>query len=139
MSDIRDVGEKKILGYLPLATISDICGEDPLAIEIESQSRGLRTLYLSEAECSVYTGALYVYDHDGLQAFLNHPNNKKILEEHDFPVCADTFVEKIASKMVCYDRQRPLYDLIALAFHDPREEYQSYIPKPNGPVPFTFG
>jgi len=128
LKDLNQVGEKKLLGYLPLGTIRDICGEDPVALQKQAEARGLKTLLLSSRECDVASGALYVYDSEKLQKFILVPQNKEILERNNWPTDVDGFVKNITCVLAS---DEPLYDLIALCFNDPRPCYQDY--KGTGP------
>lgn len=136
LNQLRRVGQEKLLGYLPLSTITDICHEDPKALQREAEGKGLKTLLLKYEECHIASGALYIYDPEKLQAFLLLPENKSILERNDWPTQVADFVVQVA-QVVAEDR--PLFDLIALAFNDPRPEYQPYArPTQRSPRPWRF-
>lgn len=134
LDDIELVGEKKLLGYLPLSTIRDICHEDPHVLQSRAEAKGLKTLLLKSGECDIASGALYVYDPVKLQEFLLIPQNKAILEQNGWPVAVDGFVNNVVRVLA---KDEALYDLIALAFSDKRPCYQDYaIKTPKSPVPW---
>jgi len=120
LDDIRNVGITKLIGYLPLQTIRDNqTNEHQLIAEVEE--RGLTTFLLSEDECHVGSGALYVADLLALQKFLNDSRQKSILKLHNWPSDASMFVHAVSTR-----RAPPggLFDLVALTFCDKRPEYQ---------------
>ena len=71
-----------------------------------------------------------------MSAFLNQPQNAATLAAQNWPLDAEAFVRKTANDTARYETQKPLYDLIALAFNDHR--YRDYKAPPKGPVPFRF-
>lgn len=109
------VGKKKPLGYLPLETIIKTGKSLDILIE-ELKAQGLQILLLNEEECTVYSGALYVFDESALQNLLNR--NNKLLDDSGWPKIAKEFVLEVANKDVDFKINAELYDLIADAFAD---------------------
>lgn len=69
LDDLLMVGIVKPLGYLPLSTITDICGCDADALERLLQHRGLGTIRLTTGSL-IRSGALYAWDEAQLGALL---------------------------------------------------------------------
>jgi len=137
MRDLLEVGQTKVLGYLPQSTLRDICGVEPAALQQQLEARGLKTLLLRQDECQVGSGALYAFDEKAMAAFLTRPQNAATLAEYGWPQQPEAFVLKTATEVARVETKRPLYDLIALAYNDPR--YRDYKAPPKGPVAFRFG
>jgi hypothetical protein len=120
LDDLKLVGTAKLIGYLPLSTILDICHADPHALRDEAINKGLTAHIYTERACSVGSGALYIFDAEKLRAFLSSPNNASVLSRHQWPTEPHAFVRKVVTETA---EPRDLYDLIALTFNDRRPEY----------------
>ena len=135
LNDIKLVGDKKLLGYLPLRTITEICHENPHTLQKEAELKGLKTLLLQPESCDVSSGALYVYDPLKLQIFILLPPNKAILERNGWPTDVDSFVKNVINVLA---DDKMLYDLVALSFSDKRPDYQRYVRQTTiSPVPWS--
>ena len=119
MQDIWAVGEDKPMGYLPVSTITEICGKDIDEVRAACLENGLKTNLLSEEECHVGGGALYAYDAESLQALLDE--HRDILEKNAWPTSADDFALKVTNT---FADNPDLSKLVAWAFADKRPEYQ---------------
>ena len=149
LDDLRCVGERKLLGCLPLEPLESFCKVKPERFEHALNKKGLSTLLLEgrscfvnssgavyaleEGKCRTHSGALYAYDPVQLQKFLNHPQNLAILNAHGWPNNAHRFTLKVAQIEATSES---LYDLIALTFND--QNYRDYRRCPGGPVPWTL-
>lgn len=122
LDDLLLVGKSKLLGYLPLSTIIDLCGKDPLNLQEELNRNGLSTRLFTHEECGVGSGALYAWDNAKLSALLSLPGNEATLLEAEWPTDPAEFVDRVANDFA--EGSGPLYDLIAIAFNDPRDEYR---------------
>lgn len=140
LGDIRLVGQHKLMGYLPIKTITESCHASPKVLQKEAEAKGLKTLLLSEAESImrskngemrgwISSGALFVYDPSKLSDFLLCPENRAILEQNNWPGDADGFVRAAVNRFA--DNQET-YDLLALAFGNPR--YRFYEEYDGGPI-----
>ena len=120
LDDLRLVGTTKLMGYLPLGTITDLCHANPQALITEAAVRGLSARMFTTGQCDIASGALYIFDAKQLDEFLSAPRNVKVLHRNKWPTEAHAFVHKVATEFA----QTPeLYDLVALCFNDPRAEY----------------
>jgi hypothetical protein len=127
MSDTRDylddlnlVGTAKLIGYLPLSTILHNCHADPHALRGEAIRKGLIAHIYSENECSIGSGALYIFDPEKLRDFLALPKNAIVLSRYQWPSEPHAFVRKVVTEIA---EPQALYDLVALTFNDQRAEY----------------
>lgn len=128
LDQLLSIGREKPLGYLPRSTLVNICDVDPRKLVTFLKKQGMEAFLLKQSECGVGSGALYAYHPVHLQDFLDKPDNARILETYQWPENAADFVMQVASVVVDPDKQKPLYDLIAYAFDDPRPEYRSTSP-----------
>lgn len=138
MADLLGVGQTKLMGYLPLETLRELCDEDPLVVREQLIERGLSTFYFDEGECNVSSGALYAYDVKHLQEFLDMPEHTAILDKYGWPRDAEGFLLHTIHTLAPSETRPDLYDLIALAYNDKRPFYREYERQPQGPVPYTF-
>jgi hypothetical protein len=113
LKDIFNVGPLKPLGYLPLDTITDICGRDPADVQKELRARGLKTLRLTMTESNIWSGALYAWDESALHSHLQ--KNAATLAEAGWPVQTEAFVRHLRHLAPSGTK---LFDLIADAFAD---------------------
>lgn len=58
--------------------------------------------------------------------------------EEGWRIKADDFIMSCATQIADSQTQTDLYDLIALAYNDPRPFYQSFVPRDQGPSPYNF-
>ena len=124
LNQLLSIGRKKPLGYLPRSTLLNICDVDPRKVVTFLRQKGMKAFLLKSSECRVGSGALYAYHPVHLQAFLDKPDNARILKTYQWPENAADFVMQVATVMADPEKQKPLYDLIAYAFDDPRAEYR---------------
>lgn len=125
LEDVRGVDVWKLLGYLPLSTIENICGYEPmvLAREVTAHRPEIKSLLLADGQsCPIGSGALFIYDSVRLHRFLVRPENSEILIGAGWPTNARLFALSVASTTA---EDGPLYDLIAAAFGDKRPEYRA--------------
>jgi len=120
LSDLYNVGESKMLGYLPLRTITNYYGQDLGQVQkklSQKHAAGLRVFLLDESECFIASGALYVAQIDKLQEFLSAPEQQRILDAASWPSDATLFVTRVANEDAPYETE--LYHLIAMTFNSP--------------------
>lgn len=137
--DIDNVGETKLLSYLSDWAMIQNC-IDASRLRDKTIQRGMNAVILSREYqsqgSSLTTYSLYAYDGVKLQEFLDYPENKRILEQADWPVEAAQFVENVYRVQVDPKKNIHLYDLIAFAFNDAR--YSDYQPPEDGPRRFIY-
>lgn len=114
LDDLRKVGPSKPLGYLPLPTIEKFAPYSAEGIAEERKRNGQEVLQLSEDQCHVTGGALYVYDREVLQRLLDEHTD--ILTKWSWPTSADEFVLKLATETAT--PKTALFDLVADSFAD---------------------
>mgnify|MGYP003394761672 FL=1 len=113
LEDLRRVGPRKPLGYLPISTIQQVAlvGD----VVWEAVSRGLNVLTVTEEQSRIRSGAVVIYDRTALAALLDA--SVHILLSARWPTDPETFVWRV----MC-GRAAPawtaLFDLIADAFAD---------------------
>ena len=113
IEDIENVGPNKAIGYLPYFFIEST--GIPLETLIDNaREKGLVAKFYKPEECSVYSGALYVYDREALQILLN--NNTETLEHSGWPKEAQDFFEYHVTNHA--EGKTPLFDLIADCYAD---------------------
>ena len=115
MKDIWDVGKDKPVGFLPLSTVTDICGLDVDKVRDDSLEKGLETFVVSEEESHTASGALYAYDKEAVISLLK--DHFSLLEKNGWPTTPDEFVMTVASK---FAEDSALYELVGRAFADTR-------------------
>ena len=124
MGDLYRVGPQKPLGYLPLDTITEIADEDITKVEQLLVGTGLDTFRTSgerpDGQSSWSSPALYAYDRLALGALLTA--NERLLDRRKWPVDPEEFARRVSSHTA--SPHGGLYDLIAVAFDDPRRRYQ---------------
>jgi hypothetical protein len=113
LSDLRQVGPQKPLGYLPIETLVKICKVSPESIEKELHEKGLKTLRLKDKETNIVGGALYAYDEIALQELLTI--HQELLEKEGWPSENEPFIKHL---VVHADQKTDLFNLIADAFND---------------------
>ncbi len=138
LADLLDVGKTKLMGYLPLRTLREVCESDPMQVRQQLIDQGLSTFYFDLGDCQIGSGALYACDAKRLQDFLDMPQHKAILEKYDWPQTAEGFLLHTVHTLAPVETHPDLYDLIALAFNDKRPFYRQFESQPQGPQPYTF-
>ncbi|MEO6509084.1 MAG: hypothetical protein ABIO02_03955 [Patescibacteria group bacterium] len=113
LNDLRNVGNDKPLGYLPLTTLIEVCKVDPQAIRTELENRGLKTIVLKQEECSISGGALFAYHQEALEHHLE--KNKKILLSNGWPTEPEKFIRHLN---VVAAQKTELFNVIADAYGD---------------------
>jgi hypothetical protein len=81
---LRRVGPQKLIGYLPLNTISVVLGSTPEDVEGEAARKGLGAIRFDPDDCRIKSGAIYVYDREHLQQFLSGVS--ATLSANDWPL-----------------------------------------------------
>ncbi len=109
---LSQVGPNKTIGYLPLYTIRDFVQLSPETIAADAAARGLASEQFGPEKCCIKSGALYVYDREGLTQLL--ATYAGTLEADNLPLDPDRFVAHIAA--VWFQPNHPAYAVIAAAF-----------------------
>ncbi len=109
---LSQVGPNKTIGYLPLYTIRDFVQLSPETIAADAAARGLASEQFGPEKCCINSGALYVYDREGLTRLL--ATHAGMLEADHLPLDPDRFVAHIAA--VWFQPNHPAYAVIAAAF-----------------------
>lgn len=123
MDDLLMVGKKKLVGYLPLGRIEE-AGISVSDLEQFAKENNLAFAHLSQNECSVWNGAVYMADLNKLQIFLDQPENDSAFFEYGKRLSAEELFEKIGNSTFQKALSPKMYDLIAYTFHDMRAEYK---------------
>ncbi|MBX9910704.1 MAG: hypothetical protein K2Z25_18600 [Beijerinckiaceae bacterium] len=114
MSSLDRVGHDKVVGYLPLRTITKVLGLSVRDLMSEAAVRGLSTTKFGPRVCCIKSGALYVYDKPRLERLLEA--NRSIFSACDWPQDADAFVREIARNWL--DADHALLPIVQEAFAD---------------------
>lgn len=117
LDDLYNVGKLKMLGYLPLRTLTDICKKNVDELKQELNEKGLFVQIFRPDECNVFSGAMYVADLNQLQNFLSAHDQKKILDSENWPHDAILFINQVAT--VNAEHETDLDLLIAMTFNNP--------------------
>lgn len=112
--EFAKVSAQKPVGYERIVFLKKDCGLDVAVLEKELQGRGLKTLLLNNAACSMRSGALYAYDEKALENFLTE--RVAILSAQNWPATPEGFIRRIAVDWA--EEKTPLFDLIADAFNN---------------------
>lgn len=114
LSDVRSVGPKKPLGYLPLSTIKRDCGVDPQLLIAEANRQGKISRIFSQTECGIGSGALFVADRVALQKLLSQ--NSVELKRCGWPDDVNGFINFVAVETA--EPETLLFNIVADAFAD---------------------
>ncbi|HEX7042649.1 MAG TPA: hypothetical protein VF189_05360 [Patescibacteria group bacterium] len=114
--DLRRVGPKKPLSYLPLDFIKNFNGEDPQILQKEAQREGKIAIIFSPKDCVIVSGALYIADTKALSKLLNE--RREILEKSNWPTDPEGFIRRLSNDFVSAQNGTPLLDTITDAFGD---------------------
>lgn len=117
LDDLYNVGKSKMLGYLPLRTLTDICKKNVDELKQELNEKGLFVQIFRPDECNVFSGAMYVADLNQLQNFLSAHDQKKILDSENWPHDPNLFIKQVATVNAEYETDLDL--LIAMTFNNP--------------------
>ena len=129
LQDLYQVGPSKPLGYLPLTTIQ-VSGVSVDQLIAWAQSQNLKHKLLSEKQCDIAGGALYIWSSQSVQKLLD--DNLSILKQSNWPIHDDAFVHKVANHLA---KQPSLYELVGVMFSDERMEHPQWVKvSPNQPV-----
>lgn len=117
--DLLDVGTKKAMGYLPLSTMEQY-GDSDSVDEIASWAEENHLSYniYTQSECSVGSGALFVWDEKMLQEIIN--KYKDVLIKTNISITPKGFVQHIIHKTVFSEVFPEVYVIIGYAFNDKR-------------------
>jgi len=120
MNDLYNVGVSKAVGYLPLKTLTEICGERVMDTIIFAKENELSFLQFSYPEnCTICSGALYFYHEDMLKNILME--NKNVLSKAGVPYRDNSsFIRHIAMKTVSHSMYPEAYIVIMKVFNDNR-------------------
>ncbi len=129
LTDLRDVGPSKPLGYLPVETI-EARGGIVADVTTRLHERGLWARALHHGV--VVGGALYASDLGALQKLLD--GHKGVLRDVRWPLDAERFIKYVATVQVA-DEASALYSLIAIAFRDDRYVWYDEETGESGPRP----
>ncbi|HEY5796539.1 MAG TPA: hypothetical protein VIU82_16130 [Bosea sp. (in: a-proteobacteria)] len=114
MSSLDRVGHDKIVGYLPLRTITKVLGLSVEGLMTEAAAKALMAKKFGPRECCIKSGALYIYDKPRLDRLLEA--SRSILSACDWPLDADAFVHAIARNWL--EVSHPLLPIVREAFAD---------------------
>lgn len=125
MDDLWLVGKSKCLGYLPIHTIES-AGYSVAQVCDWAEAEGLRYKAFSPNECNIMSGALFVYHRSQLQKLIDA--NRMVLIKGGWPDLAAGFVGFVASTQA---EDEALYELVGIAFNDPRFKESTLIVNTN--------
>jgi len=114
LSSLDRVGHGKVVGYLPLRTITKVLGLSVKDLLSDAAARVLSAAKFCPRQCCIKSGALYVYDKPRLDRLLEA--NRSIISACDWPQDADAFVREIARNWL--DAGHPLLPIVREAFAD---------------------
>lgn len=117
MDDLFGVGKTKSLGYLPIDTLEE-CGYSTKDMEVYANAQGLGYLKLTMAECTVFSGAVYLYDTGMLADLLIA--NQEVLVAAGVPIEPLKYVKYIAKVYVNNEEYPEAYEVIGKTFNDKR-------------------
>lgn len=112
--DIERVGVDKPLAYLPIDTIRNINGQDPLEVMKQAKKNGYYAKIFSEKKSGIHSGALFVADLNSLRKLLE--KNVDLLKIYRWPTDPVDFI-KVILKEVAPEKCQ-LFDLVADAYGD---------------------
>lgn len=98
LRSLTQVGPCKPIGYLPLYIIRDVLQMEPHAVAQAAQAKGLSAAPFGPVQCSIKSGALYVFDRQSLEALLQ--SSSSILSATRWPLDPDRFVARIAREWI---------------------------------------
>ncbi len=107
LNDLFLVGPRKPLGYLPISTVQG-CGRPTWELVDDARSKGLRAETWLECQCSIGSGAVYVWDAVRVEEFLSL--NHEVLASSGWPDDHYGFVRKQATEQIAMDT--PLHQLL---------------------------
>lgn len=114
MRNLFDVGWTKPMGYLPIRTIG-LAGWTVDRTLAWLATTELRHRQFKAAECSVASGALYVWHEGAVQRLLDL--NPRIMHDSGWPTTAEDFVLSVATR---FAEGPAIYDLVGAMFSDKR-------------------
>jgi hypothetical protein len=112
LSEIRDLGPEKPMGYLPINFIEEL--GSTIGEEMSQAKKNGHDHLLVGPETGVIGGALYIYDIESLQSLID--DNRNILKKADWPIAPKALVEKISTEHAPIKTE--LFNVIADAFGD---------------------
>lgn len=117
LSDLTQVGSTKLVGYLPLDTISKYAGVSGVSkIEQWAQNKGLQSKVFTTG--SVASGALYVWEETGLTEFLKE--NAYEFFRAGVPIFSNEYIYHIQHYLVKSAEYPKAYELVGKTFNDER-------------------
>jgi len=111
LNDLLDVGQTKLIGYLPIETIKKH-GSSYLDVMIELEKRGIETKYFNEEKCNIRSGALFAFDRIALSKILLE--NKEIVLRASWPFEVDEFINYLISHIA--QSETKMFFLIAKTY-----------------------
>jgi hypothetical protein len=114
LSSLDRVGHDKIIGYLPLRTITKVLRLDVEKLMTEVYAKALTAKKFGRKQCCIKSGALYVYDKPRLNRLLQA--NSSVVLAGGWPCDADAFVGALARDWL--DADHPLMPIVREAFAD---------------------
>lgn len=124
--EFAKVSAVKPVGYETVKFLQDQCHQDPLLLGRKLEERGLKTLLLTGAACSMSSGALYAYHDAALSSMLRERSG--VLAEKCWPLTAEGFIRRIAIDWA--EEKTPLFDLIADTFNNKTHPGRTDVPVP---------
>ncbi|MFK7678672.1 hypothetical protein ACI3ER_11580 [Bacillus sp. Wb] len=117
--DLYDVGTKKSLGYLPVETVTNLCGSTLEEIVGYAELNKLQHVLLKAHECDIHSGAIYLYHEKMLKDLLNE--YREVLEVAGVPIENPVDYIKYISNNTVYSEKYPeAYMAIGKTFNDYR-------------------
>ena len=109
-----NVGPNKPMGYLPKYTVKVLLKEDLHLLKRQFRSKGIKFRFFSKKRARIWSGAVYVYDHDAVAQIVE--KYRVQLKEHNWPTKPDRIVARIASHWL--SMSHPLHQFIKDLFGD---------------------
>lgn len=121
MKDLFDVGKKKLVGYLPLATIKSYSNLtfDKTVEHIDSFCKQNNLKFKIIKSGTTGSGALYVWDYNKLNRFMI--DNKELLDKYSI-FDDEKYISKVEHTTYLKTRHPDMFKLIGQSFSDERFE-----------------
>lgn len=120
------VGPDKLVGYKLIEDLVQRAKVDPEKIKEQLEAKGLKTLMLTDEECSMRSGALYAWHEEGLSAFL--AKHASALEQCNWPTEPEAFIRRLAVDWA--PEKTKLFDIIADAFNNKDDRRRTDVKAP---------
>lgn len=117
LSDLYEVGISKSLGYLPLDTLTNKCNKSIQDMIIFAENNGLKYIAYNKGECSVGSGAIFIYHEKWLMEILL--SNKVVLSDAKVPYDnAIDYINCINNRLIPRENYPKAYEVIGKTFND---------------------